>query len=79
MNLLVSCQFVHVCVAIKKLLLQKCLSMKCRYVHVSVCILMYLHVSACICMYLQIINRYESEYDAINTDNCYDSVFGLYS
>ena len=58
MYLLVSCQYVHVCVAITRLLLQKCLSMKCRYVHVSVCILMYLHVSACICMYLQIMKHW---------------------
>ncbi len=50
MYLLVSCQYVQVCVAITRLLLQKCLSMKCRYA----CISMYTDVSACICMYLQI-------------------------
>jgi hypothetical protein len=59
MYLLVSCQYVHVCVAITRLLLQKCLSMKCMYVHVSAFLLMYLHVSACICMCLQIIKHWQ--------------------
>ena len=49
--LLVSCQYVHVCIAwaITRHLHQKCLSMKCRYVHVSACICWY---SVSICIYL---------------------------
>ena len=39
----------HVCVAITRHLNQKCLSMKCRYVHVSACICWY---CVSICMYL---------------------------
>jgi hypothetical protein len=59
MYLLVSCQYLHVsagimsvyavCVAITRQLHQKCLSMKCRYVHVSECICRYI---ICICMYV---------------------------
>ena len=46
MYLLVSCQYMHVCVAITRQLHQKCLSMKCRYVHVCACICWY-RVSIC--------------------------------
>ncbi len=51
MYLLVSCQYMHVCVAITRLRLlhQKCLSMKCRYVHVCECLCQYLHAASHSC------------------------------
>ncbi len=49
MHLLVSCQYMHVCVAITRQLHQKCLRMKYMYVHVYECICGY---ALCICMYV---------------------------
>ena len=42
-------QYVHVCVAMTRQIHQKCLSMKCRYVHVCACICWFCwyHVSMC--------------------------------
>ena len=71
MYLLVSCQYLQVSAGIMsvyafmcsyyKKIIQNCLSTKCRYVHVSACIL---HVPC----------RYVLECDAMHTDICYDSV-----